>query len=261
MTRPTVLITGAGSGIGRALAVEAVRRGHMPILAGRRPEPLEETALGLTAEARIVSADVATPEGRARLAAAAGGRLDVLVNNAGTVEVGPLADQDEAAIARLIETNLVAPILLTRTLLPALRAAKGRVVNVGSMFGDIAYPYFAAYSASKFGLRGFSDALRRELSGAGVAVTYAAPRAARTAAAGAFGHLVEPLGMTLDPPETVAARIWDAIVRGERDAYPRGKERVFVLAQRLFPRLVDASVGAQARHPRTLAALDAAAAE
>lgn len=261
MTRPTVLITGAGSGIGRALAAEAVRRGHAPILAGRRPEALEETARDLGAEVRIVPADVTTAEGRAALVATAGERLDVLVNNAGQLAVGPLDRQDEAAIARLVETNLTAPILLTRALLPALRRAQGRVVNVGSVFGDIAYPYFSAYSASKFGLRGFSDALRRELSGEGVTVTYAAPRAARTAATGAFGHLVEPFGMTLDAPEVVAARIWDAIGRGEREAFPRGKERVFVLVQRLFPRLVDASVGAQARHPRTRAALDAAASD
>lgn len=261
MTRPSVLITGAGAGIGRALAQEAARRGYAPILAGRRPEPLEETALTLPVAARIVVADILTPEGRRALAAAAGDRLDVLINNAGLVEVGPLAGQEDAAISRLIETNLTAPILLTRDLLPALRRAKGRVVNVGSVFGDIAYPYFAAYSASKFGLRGFSDALRRELSGEGVSVTYAAPRATRTGAAGAFGHLVEPLQMTLDTPEAAAARIWQAIARGEREAFPRGKERLFVLVQRLFPRLVDASVGAQARHPRTLAALAAAAAE
>ncbi|PJN94389.1 hypothetical protein CNY89_14815, partial [Amaricoccus sp. HAR-UPW-R2A-40] len=89
------------------------------------------------------------------LATAAGDRLDVLINNAGTVEVGPLAGQEDAAISRLIETNLTAPILVTRDLLPAIRRAQGRVVNVGSVFGDIAYPYFAAYSASKFGLRGF----------------------------------------------------------------------------------------------------------
>ena len=92
-------------------------------------------------------------------------------------------------------------------------------------------------------------------------VTYAAPRATRTGAAGAFGHLVEPLQMTLDAPEAAAARIWQAVARGEREAFPRGKERVFVLVQRLFPRLVDASVGAQARHPRTRAALDAVASD
>jgi short-subunit dehydrogenase len=261
MTRspvPTVPITGAGSGIGRALAQEAARRGYDVILAGRGPEALEETALTLERAARIVVADVTTAEGRQALRDAAGDRLDILINNAGALEVGPLSGQDDAGIARMIATNLTAPILLTRDLLPGLRRAGGRVVNVGSVFGDIAYPYFAAYSASKFGLRGFSDALRRELSGQGVGVTYVAPRATRTAALSAFGHLVEPLQMTLDTPETAAGQIWDAIRAGRRDAFPGGMERLFVLVQRLFPRVVDRSIGAQARHPRTLAAIEAA---
>jgi short-subunit dehydrogenase len=160
----------------------------------------------------------------------------------------------------MVATNLTAPILLSRDLLPALRAASGRVVNIGSVFGDIAYPYFAAYSATKFGLRGFSDALRRELSGQGVGVTYIAPRATRTAAETAFAPLIEPLRMTLDDADTVARQAWDAIIAGRRESFPRGPERLFVLVQRLFPALVDRSVGAQARDPRTLDALAAAAA-
>ncbi|MEC9311299.1 MAG: SDR family NAD(P)-dependent oxidoreductase, partial [Pseudomonadota bacterium] len=141
-------------------------------------------------------------------------------------------------------------------LLPALRAGQGRVANIGSVFGDIAYPYFAAYSATKFGLRGFSDALRRELSGSGVGVTYIAPRAARTAAESEFGALIEPLDMTLDSAERVAAEAWEAIRKGKRESFPRGKERFFVKVQRLFPQLVDRSVGAQARAEKTIAALD-----
>lgn len=258
--RKTALITGAGSGIGRALAVEAVARGFVPILAGRREGPLAETAsLFPSAPARIVVADVTTGEGRASLRTTVGDRLDILINNAGTLDVGHLGAQDDDSVTRMITTNLTAPILLTRDLLPALRAARGRVVNIGSVFGDIAYPYFAAYSATKFGLRGFSDALRREMSGQGVGVTYIAPRATRTAAETAFGPLVEPMHMSLDSPEKVAREAWDAILAGRRESFPRGPERIFVLAQRLFPRLVDRSVGAQARDPRTLKALAAAA--
>ncbi|MEQ9258016.1 MAG: SDR family NAD(P)-dependent oxidoreductase [Roseovarius sp.] len=252
----TALITGAGSGIGRALALEAARRGYRLILVGRRREALEETAAQLKTEVTLVAADVTTEDGRRAIAEAAGNRLDMLVNNAGTLSVGHLRDMDDASLERMAATNLVAPMALTRDLLPALRAAKGRIANIGSVFGDIAYPFFAAYSATKFGLRGFSDALRRELSGSGIGVTYIAPRATRTAAEAEFAALVEPLGMTLDSAERVAREAWDAIEAGRRESFPRGKERFFVKVQRLFPALVDKSVGAQARDARTLRALE-----
>lgn len=253
----TVLITGAGSGIGRALAVEADKRGYDLILASRTEATLHATAAALSGgTVACVPADVTTPEGRRAIVAAAGGRLDVLINNAGTLGVGHLRDLEDAALERMTATNLTAPIALTRDLLPALVAAQGRVVNIGSVFGDIAYPFFAAYSATKFGLRGFSDALRREMSGRGVGVTYIAPRATRTAAETEFAALVEPLAMTLDAPERVAREAWDAIEAGCRESFPRGKERFFVGFQRIFPSLVDKSVGAQARDARTLHALE-----
>ncbi|MDZ4095276.1 MAG: SDR family NAD(P)-dependent oxidoreductase [Paracoccaceae bacterium] len=256
----TVLITGAGSGIGRALAIEAAKRGHALILCGRRAASLGETAALTEGPTRVVLADVTTPGGRAALEVATRDGLDILINNAGTLSVGHLGDQNDAAIETMVCTNLTAPILLTRDLLPALRARQGRVVNIGSVFGDIAYPFFATYSATKFGLRGFSDALRREMSGQGISVTYIAPRATHTAAETAFGALIGPMQMTLDSPEVVAKQAWNAIARGKRESFPKGKERFFVTVQRLFPRVIDASVGAQARDTRTLAALRPASA-
>ncbi len=255
--RKKVLITGAGSGIGRALAAEAARRGYDLVLAGRTESTLYETSTLCPGAACVLAVgDVTTAEGRNAIVEAAGGRLDVLVNNAGTLSVGHLRQMDDAALERMTATNLVAPIALTRDLLPVLRQSGGRVVNIGSVFGDIAYPFFAVYSATKFGLRGFSDALRRELSGSGIGVTYIAPRATRTAAEAEFAALVEPLAMTLDSAEQVADEAWTAIEAGARESFPRGKERVFVKVQRLFPRLVDKSVGAQARNARTLKALE-----
>ncbi|SLN65654.1 Putative ketoacyl reductase [Roseovarius litorisediminis] len=250
------LITGAGSGIGREMARHAAKLGLDLILVGRTEASLIETR-EMVPEARVslVVADVCTVEGRATIVAAAGDTLDYLVNNAGTLKVGHLADLDDDALARMVNTNLLAPIALTRDLIPALEAAHGRIVNIGSVFGDIAYPFFAAYSATKFGLRGFSDALRRELSGRGIGVTYIAPRATRTAAQSEFSALVEPLDMALDCAEEVARDAWAAILDGRRESFPKGKERFFVKVQRLFPSLVDKSVGAQARAPQTLAAL------
>ncbi len=256
-----VLVTGAGSGIGRAFCRAAAERGARLVLVGRRPAALDETlaALPRPGEHRVAVADVTDAGDRRALAASlAEGRLDVLVNNAGVVAVGPLAQAEDAELRRVLETNVLAPMALTRELLPVLRSARqARVVNVGSVFGDIAYPLFAAYSASKFGLRGFSEALRRELHGSGIGVTYVAPRATRTPAAGAFAALVGPMGMTLDAPEAVAAGIVRAVERDARDAYPRGAERLFVLLQRLFPGVIDRAVGGQTRHPEIAAILQA----
>ncbi|MEE3317795.1 MAG: SDR family NAD(P)-dependent oxidoreductase [Pseudomonadota bacterium] len=244
-TKKTVLITGAGSGIGRAMAIEGARRGYALILTGRTVANLEATRDMIVAgDVTLVPGDVTTREGRAAVVAATGGRLDILINNAGVLAVGHLRDLDDDRLNRVVATNLIAPMAVARGLLPSLEAAQGRVVNVGSVFGDIAYPFFAAYSATKFGLRGFSDALRRELSGRGVGVTYIAPRATQTAAEAEFAALVEPMDMTMDTPARVATQAWDAIEVGKRESFPCGKERLFVKIQRLFPSIIDKAVGA-----------------
>lgn len=253
----TVLITGAGTGIGKALSIEASRKGFNLIMVGRTMDTLAETMAACGNEnTRCLVADVTTPEGRATITDAVNGSLDILINNAGVLSVGHLRDMTDTDLERMTNTNLNAPMALTRDLLPTLLNSNGRIVNIGSVFGDIAFPFFAGYSATKFGLRGFSDAMRRELSGTGVSVTYIAPRATHTAAKSAFEDLVEPMHMVLDSAETVATQAWDAILKGKRESFPKGKERFFVKVQRLFPSLVDRSVGAQARDPRTLAALD-----
>ena len=254
---PVALITGAGSGIGRALAIEAGRSGYDLILAGRRKAQLEETAKLLEAErVRLVTADITTAEGRAAITAAAGDRLDMLVNNAGRLAVGRFTDLSDEEIAQTINTNLTAAILLTRDLVPALSMTQGRIVNIGGMFGLIAFPYFTAYSASKFALRGLSDALRRELSEFGIAVTYVAPRATRTPAQETFAHLVKPFGRVLDDPERAARRAWNCIMAGQKTIYPGFGERVFALVQAVAPSLIDTALTYKAGTAQTQAALN-----
>lgn len=249
----TALVTGAGSGIGRALALELARRGTRLILLGRTEAALEATRALLPdpAAAHILCLDLADPQARQEIAGRVqelGGRLDLLINNAGLVDAAPLAQQDEESWRRMLEVNLLAPMVITRALLPLLRASgQGRVVNVGSMFGDIAFPFFAAYSATKFGLRGWSEALRRELADQDVDVTYCAPRGTRTPAADGFAGYAKAFGMQLDAPEKVARTLADGIARDARDIYPRGPERLFLLVQRLFPAQVDKGVVKQMR--------------
>lgn len=255
------LITGAGSGIGRQLALEAARRGMTVALIGRRADALRET-LDMMEPPRshvALPGDITSPEIRIALKhyiAEWRGRLDVLINNAGVINVGPLARTSDADLERIMMTNVIAPAALIRELTPLLhRAAPSRIVNVGSMFGDIAYPLFGAYSASKFGLRGLSIALRRELKEFGIGVTYAAPRATNTEAVGDFAHLIAPMRMRVDDPAKVARDIWAAVVRDADSVYAKGPERLFVLVQRLFPQIVDRSLEMQMADTRVRALL------
>lgn len=247
----TALITGAGSGIGRAAAIEAAKRGMAVALVGRRAERLQETRRHIArgADCLVIRADVTDPVARRAIGdqvAAQWGHLDVLVNCAGIVAAGPLGEVEDCAFARLMATNVGAPLALTRELLPLLRAAApARVVNVGSMLGDIAYPLFSAYAASKFALRGLSDALRRELKGFGIGVTLVAPRGARTEATAAIARFVEPLDMPLDDPAVIAGQLWDAVARGRDTAYPGQRERLFVLIERLCPAVIDRALSKQ----------------
>ncbi|MDQ0390957.1 SDR family NAD(P)-dependent oxidoreductase [Labrys monachus] len=248
-----VLITGAGSGIGRALAIEASRRGMSVALCGRRAEALEET-LGLLVPAPghiAIAADVTAGADRRRILddlMEEWGALDILVNNAGVLEGGALERMDDEALARIFETNAIAPIALAREMLALLQAGRAaRIVNIGSIFGDIPYPLLAAYSASKFALRGFSGAIRREWKPKGIGVTYVAPRATRTAALTSLGGFMATAGMRVDTPERVARYVWDSIERGADAVYAPGPERLFVLLQRIFPGLLDRALARPAK--------------
>lgn len=242
------VVTGAGSGIGQALARALSSRGAKLVLADLNEDGLNATkdSLAYPAQARCVVGDITKGETRKSIldtATEAFGGIDALVNNAGVVAVGPLAEADDDALELMSRVNLLAPMQLVRDLLPTLEQSKTpTIVNVGSMFGDIAFPLFAGYSATKFGMRGLSDALRRELAPKGIKVTYIAPRAAKTGATGAFEHLIEPMQMKLDEPEVVANNIVGAIESGARSSYPRGAERFFVFVQRVMPKLVDNSI-------------------
>src|ERR1700680_442861 len=230
-----VLITGAGSGIGRALSVEAAQRGMAIALCGRGETALEATGALLPQGSQhlIIPADITNPQDRRRIVDIISDRweaLDVLVNNAGVVEGGALEKFDDEAITRTFLTNVIAPMALTRDLMPLLVAARpSRVVNIGSVFGDIAYPQFSGYSASKFALRGFSNALRREWRQTGIGVTYAAPRATRTDAAVAFDQLIADANMSVDAPAQVARRIWRSVTSRHASIYAPAPERIYVL--------------------------------
>jgi short-subunit dehydrogenase len=173
---PTHLLTGAGSGIGAEVARALHERGDELILLARSEERAGELAEEYDG-ARVVVADLADPEGLLPALGAANlpPRLDSLLHIAGVVDLNPVADLDHAQVRSHLDVNLAAPMLLTKACLPALRAARGLVLVVNSTSGLVANATWPAYAASKFGARGFADALRAEEAPYGVRVTSVFP--------------------------------------------------------------------------------------
>lgn len=159
-----VLVTGASGGIGDALVGQLCTAGAQVLAVGRDADKLAAAQGRFPHALRALAADLATPAGVDAVAAAARdfGGVDCVVQAAGLNRFGLVEQQDDEAIAAQVALNLVAPMLLTRRLLPLLRERpRALLLFVGSTFGAIGYPGFAPYSASKFGLRGFAEALRR----------------------------------------------------------------------------------------------------
>lgn len=177
MTR-THLVTGAGSGIGEVLAERLLARGDQLIVLARSAERAVELGERF-AGARTLVADLSDPQSVEALELP--DSLDSLVHAAGVVHLGPVADLDAAEWRAQLEVNLLAPALLTRQALPALREARGTVVFVNSGSGLRANPGWSAYAASKFGLRALADALRAEVQESGIRVSSVYPGRTATA--------------------------------------------------------------------------------
>ncbi len=167
----THLVTGAGSGIGAAVTDRLAERGDELVLLARSEARAAELA-DRYPRARTFVADLADP---AAITAPELDRLDSVLHVAGVVDLGPVADQPVERLREQIDVNLVAPAVLTRLVLPAVRRARGTVVFVNSSAGLTASPTWSAYAASKFGLRGFADSLRGEEIEHGVRVSTVFP--------------------------------------------------------------------------------------
>ncbi len=250
-----ILITGATGGIGSAVAeLLAARRTRLALI-GRNAQALEELAEGLGGtgnNVHTISADLLDPVARARgvqQARAALGGIDLLINNAGLLSFRPFAEEDPAVLERIVQVNLTTPMLLARQVLPwMLEQGGGRIVNIGSTFGSIGFAWFAGYSASKFGLRGLSEALRREFAGSGVTVTYVAPRAVKTKLnTAAVYRMAEATRMHIDDPKWVAEKIVAAIESDAKEVFLGFPEKFFARLNSILPRLVDNGLRKQNR--------------
>ena len=211
---PTHLLTGAGAGIGEAVARVLHDRGDRLVLLARNDDRAAELAQRFPG-ARTLVADLADPPGLA--ASLAGqevpGSLDSVVHVAGVVELGPVGELSAETWRLTLDVNLVAPAEITRLLLPALRAARGHVVFVNSGAGLTAHPQWSSYAASKHGLKALADSLRGEERGHGVRVTSVYPGRVAT---GMQEKVHAQEGKDYDPeawiaPESVATAVVTAL--------------------------------------------------
>jgi short-subunit dehydrogenase len=199
------LVTGASSGIGEATARRLVEEGAEVLALGRNRAALERVG-------RPIVCDLLD---RAQLerAAAEAGPVDVLVNNAGIGWLGPLSELDPDTLERLVRVNLLAPLLLTRALLPGmLERERGHLVNVGSIVGLVGAKREAGYASTKGGLVAFTESLRQELACSPVKVSLVTPGAIATAF---FERRGQPYPRRF-PRRVPADRVADAIVAAIR---------------------------------------------
>jgi short-subunit dehydrogenase len=237
LTGEVAIVTGASSGIGAATAHELAERGAAVVLAARRADALEAQAQAIRAmggDAVAIPTDVGEAAQVARLAegaVAAFGRVDVLVNNAGVNWSRSLASTRSDDLVDLVEVNLLGAMLLTRSVLPGmLERRHGAVITVGSLSGRVAME--PLYSATKYGLRGFSLALRRQVSGSGVSVSLVSPGNVRTA-------MTTHVQADLPEPEMVATAIADLVEHPRRELVIPGKHYAIAWLEQALPGLAD----------------------
>ncbi|WP_458070477.1 SDR family oxidoreductase [Rhodanobacter sp. BL-MT-08] len=248
------ILTGASGGIGQALLRELLAKGAHVLAVVRSPEKLDALFDELSAAKRkriqVVRADLALPEGRRAVVSAASwlnSAPNLLIHGAASSSFGLFADNAADDVGRLLALNVTSPLQLTHDLLPLLRESPtAQVVAIGSTFGSIGYPGFAAYCASKFALRGAFEALAREHHGESIAFLYMSPRATRTDFnSPEVDALNEALGNRVDSAQHVAAEIIKAIDSNQRRLQIGWPEKWLVRLNSLLPGLLDRGIASQ----------------
>ncbi len=215
-TRSAMIVTGASSGIGRALALAAAQAGFDVFAVARRGERLAELAdAHASGEIATLTLDVTGAGAPKRIVAATlarFGRIDVLVNNAGGVAVGPIVEQSDESLREQFATHVTAPLALVREARAALRASRGHVFFVGSGVARVPVAGLGAYPAAKAAIRVAARIARIDLRVDGIAVTYVDPSAVDTEFMRRAGMRGAPPSLTITP-QSVALKILRAVAR------------------------------------------------
>ncbi|MBK9290418.1 MAG: SDR family oxidoreductase [Bacteroidetes bacterium] len=252
MRNKVVLITGASSGIGKAMAVEAARRGARLAIMARNASALEETASRcrkLGAEVLVFAGDVsqeADCKAFAEKSAETFGRIDVLVNNAGISMRALFNDLDLSVIRKVMDINFWGTVYCTKYALPYLLESRGTVAGISSIAGYKGLPGRTGYSASKFAMHGFLEALRIENLHRGLHVLIACPgftasniRNVALAADGSAQGESPRDEAKMMPAETVAVHVLDAIEKRRNSIVLTSQGKLTVWLNKFFPKLVD----------------------
>ncbi len=241
-----VLITGASSGIGRALANCFGRAGGRLLLVARREERLRAAAAELEASGaaepvEVIVADLTESGACERVASEAAeraGQIDVLVNNAGVGTYGPFVGQDAGGLEAMMRLNMVSLTRLSRLLVPAMvERRRGWVLNVASMAACQPMPYMTVYAATKAFVLQLSWSLREEVRRKGVVVTCLCPGLTRTEFfdRGEYGSLRAQIDRASIDPALVAEAAYDALIRKKPVCIPGRTKELSIFVQRFLP--------------------------
>ncbi len=248
------LVTGASRGIGREIAIALAPQCEKLFVVARSKNELESLR-GLLAcpDVVILDGDLTDPRFIHHLAqeATAQGGINLLVNNAGVSEFVEFGRQSEDAIERLISLNVTSLVRLTQAMLPCLRVSRAgpvssQIINIGSSFSYIGYPGFAVYCATKYAVRGFTQALGRELSGTGISVRLFSPRATNTEInSDVVRAMNRDLGVREDDPAQVAQE-FVRFCAGRAAEYRVGfPEKLFAVINQVLPGVVGGAIEKQ----------------
>jgi len=239
---PKCLLTGASGGIGKAVAKQLAEKGYSLVLQGRKREKLAQLLSKLPGQHEMVIGDLNSETDRGLILSKAfqSGEPTVLINNAGVSLFSAFNQLESNEISQTIETNLTSTILFTYEFLRRISFQKSTVVNIGSAFGAIGYPGYSIYCASKFGLKGFTEALSREFANSDIRVCYFAPRATDTNINPTnVIEMNKSLGSKTDSPDVVATELLELLEGTGLRRSVGWPEKFFARLNGVFPEIVD----------------------
>lgn len=259
-----ILITGAAGEIGREICKILVAEGAQLCISGRSAAALVEVENSLETNNKIIKicADLSNIDGARdlvhRAIQAFNGKLDIIIHCAALSFFSEHDSVSDGALADMLNVNLLAPQLMAKAALPHFKKHNsGTFVCIGSILGSIGFGFSSGYSASKFGLRGFCEALRRELRGSNIKVTFISPRAVQTKLNSAkMNEFIKQTRTTVDQVPEVARRIVIGIKKQKNETYLGLPESIFVKLNSIAPRLVDWAISGQMKVARTVLTTD-----